>query len=135
MLHFGKRSKVILTQSIYHMLYPRFTALCDYSMHPHLPKQPVVIYSFLPTDDSLNYQSSSEIKRRNFQSTHKSSQQTEGTTVDPEGIPDDLKIISVILVLNGVAGQKCFLSSLKLLTLFKCGVFSKSVAYACVDER
>ena len=123
MLHVGKRSKVILTQSIYHMLYPQFTALCDYSMHMHLPKQPVVIYSFLSTDDSLNYQSSSEIKRRTFQSTDKSSQRTEGTTVDTKGIPDDLKIISVILVLNGVV------------TLFKWGVFSKSTAYAWVDER
>ena len=100
MLHVGKRSKVILTQSIYHMLYPQFTALCDYSMHMHLPKRPVVIYSFLSTDDSLNYQSSSEIKRRTFQSTDKSSQRTEGTTVDPEGIPDDLKIINVILALE-----------------------------------
>ena len=55
MLHVGKRSKVILTQSIYHMLYPpgQFTGLCDYSMYPHLPKQPVVIYSFLSTDDTL----------------------------------------------------------------------------------
>ena len=123
MLHVGKRSKVILTQSTYHMLYPQFTALCDYSMHMHLPKQPVVIYSFLSTDDSLNYQSSSEIKRRTFQSTDKSCQRTEGTTVDPEGVPDDLKIISVILVLNGVV------------TLFKWGVFSKSTAYAWVDER
>ena len=105
------------------MLYPQFTALCDYSMHMHLPKQPVVIYSFLSTDDSLNYQSSSEIKRRTFQSTDKSSQRTEGTTVDTKGIPDDLKIISVILVLNGVV------------TLFKWGVFSKSTAYAWVDER
>ena len=34
MLHVGKHSEVILTQSIYHMLYPQFTGLCDYSMHP-----------------------------------------------------------------------------------------------------
>ena len=100
-----------MTQSIYHMLYPpgQFTGLCDYSMYLHLPKQPVVIYSFLSTDDTLNYQSSSETKRRIFSSTDKSSQRTEGTTADPEGIPDDLMIISVILVLNGVAGQKCSL--------------------------
>ena len=109
MLHVGKRSKVIFTQSIYHMLCPQFSGLCDYSMHPHLPKQPVVIYSFLSTDDTLNYQSSSETKRRIFPSTDKSSQRTEGTTVDPEGIPDDLIIISVILFLNGVAGEKCSL--------------------------
>ena len=110
MLHVGKHSEVILTQSIYHMLYPQFAGLCDYSIHPpHLPKQPVVIYSFLSTDDTLNYQSSSETKRRIFSSTNKSSQRTEGTTVVPEGIPDDLIIISVILVLNGVAAQKCSL--------------------------
>ena len=66
-------------------------------------------HSFLSTDDTLNYQSSSEIKRRIFLSTDKSSQLTEVTTADPEGIPDDLMIISVILVLNGVAGQKCSL--------------------------
>ena len=78
-------------------------------MHAHLPKQPVVIYSFLSTDDALSYQRSSEIKRRIFSSTDKSSQRTEGTTVDPGGIPDDFMIISVILVLNGVAGQKCSL--------------------------
>ena len=78
-------------------------------MHPHLPKHPVVIYYFLSTDDTLNHQSSSETKRRIFPSCDKSSQRTEGTTVDPEGIPDDLIIISVILVLNGVAGQKCSL--------------------------
>lgn len=107
MLHVGKHSEIILTQAIYHMLYPQFTGLCDYSMHPHLPKQPVVIYSFLSTDDTLNYQSSSETKCRIFSSTNKSSQRTEGTTVVPEGIPDDLIIISVILVLNGVAAQKC----------------------------
>ena len=109
MLHVGKRSKVIFTQSIYHMLCPQFSGLCDYSMHPHLPQQPIVIYSFLSTDDTLNYQSSSETKRRIFPSTDKSSQPTEGTTADPEGIPDDLMIISVILALNGVAGQKCSL--------------------------
>ena len=55
----------------------------------------VVISSFLSTDDSLNYQSSSEIERRIFPSTYKASQRTEETTVDPEG--------------NGVAGQKCSL--------------------------
>ena len=110
MLHVSKQSKVILTQlTIYHMLYPQFIGLWDYSIHLHLPKQPVVIYSFLSTDDTLNYQSSSETKRRIFSSTDKSSQRTEGTTADPEGIPDDLMIISVILVLNGVAGQKCSL--------------------------
>ena len=87
------------------MLYPQFTGLCDYSMHSHLPEQPVVIYSFLSTDDTLNYQSSSEAKRRIFSSTDKSSQRTEGTAVDPEGIRDD-SIISVILVLIDVAGQK-----------------------------
>ena len=72
------------------MLYPQFTGLCDYSVHPHLPKHPVVINSFLSTDDTLNYQSSSETKRRIFPSTDKTPQRTEGTTVDPEGIPDDL---------------------------------------------
>ena len=70
----------------------------------HLPKQPLVIYSFLSTDDTLSYQSSSETKRRIFPSTDKSSQRTERTTVDPGGITDDLIIISIILVLNGVAG-------------------------------
>ena len=86
------------------MLYLQFTGLWDYSIHPHLPKQPVVIYSFLSTDDSLDYQSSSETKRRIFASTDKASQRTDGTTVDPEGIPDDLIIISF---LNAVAVQKC----------------------------
>ena len=76
------------------MLYPKFTDLCDYSMHPHLLKQPVVIYSFLSIDDFLNYQSSSEIKRRIFSCTDKASQRMEETTVNPEG--------------NGVAGQKAF---------------------------
>ena len=66
MLHVGKHSEVILTQSIYHMLYPQFTGLCDYSMHPHLPKQPVVIYSFLSTDDTLNYHSSSKTRSAEF---------------------------------------------------------------------
>ena len=91
------------------MLYPQFIGLWDYSIHLHLPKQPVVIYSFLSTDDSLDFQSSSETQGRIFPSSDRASQQTEGTTVDPEGIPDDLIIISVILVLNGVAGQKCSL--------------------------
>ena len=86
------------------MFYLQFTGLWDYSLHPHLPKQPVVIYSFLSTDDSLDYQSSSETKRRIFPSTGKASQRTDGTTVDPEGIPDDLIIISF---LNGIADQKC----------------------------
>ena len=72
------------------MLYPQFTGLWDYSIHRHLPKQSVVIYSFLSTDDSLDRQSSSETKRP---TTDKASQQMEGTTVDPEGIPDDLIII------------------------------------------
>ena len=104
MLHVGKQSKVILTQTIYHMLYRQFTGLLDYSIYLHLPKQPVVIYSFLSTDDSLDYQSSSETKRRIFPSADKASQRTDGTTVDPEGIPDDLIIISF---LNGIADQKC----------------------------
>ena len=86
------------------MLYPQFTGLWDYSIHLHLPKQPVVIYSFLSTDDSLDYQSSSKTKRTIFPSTDKASQQMEGTTVDPEGIPDDLIIISF---LNAVADQNC----------------------------
>ena len=86
------------------MLYRQFTGFRDYSIHLHLPKQPVVIYSFLSTDDSLDNQSSSETKRRIFPSTDKASQQMEGTTVDPEGIPDDLIIISF---LNAVADQKC----------------------------
>ena len=73
----------------------------------HLPKQPVVIYSFLPTDDSLDYQSSSKKKRRIFPSTYNASQRMEGTTVDPEGIPNDLIIVSIILVLNVIADQKC----------------------------
>ena len=90
MLRVSKQSKVILTQTIYHMLYPQFTSLWDYL---HLPKQPVVIYSFLSTDDSLDYQSSSETKRRISPSTDKALQQMEGTTVDPEGIPNDLIII------------------------------------------
>ena len=93
MLHVSKQSKVILTQTIYHMFYLQFTGLWDYSIHLHLPKQPVVIYSFLSTGDSLDNQSSSE-----------TSQRTDGTTVDPEGIPDDLIIISF---LNGIADQKC----------------------------
>ena len=59
---------------------------------------------FLSTDDSLDYQSSSETKRRIFPSTNKASQQMEGTTVDPEGIRDDLIIVNF---LNGVADQKC----------------------------
>ena len=59
---------------------------------------------FLSTDDSLDYQSSSETKRRIFPSTVKASQQMEGTTVDPEGIRDDLIIVNF---LNGVADQKC----------------------------
>ena len=58
---------------------------------------------FLSTDDSLDYQSSSETKRRIFPSTDKASQQMEGTTVDPEGIRDDL----IVNFLNGVADQKC----------------------------
>ena len=108
MLHVSKQTKVILTQTIYHMFYLQFTGLWDYSIHLHLPKQPVVIYSFLSTDDSLDNQSSSETKHRICPSTdHKASQQTEGTTVDPEGIPNHLIIISIILVLNGVADQKC----------------------------
>ena len=84
------------------MFYLRFTDSWDYSIHLHLPKQPVVICSFLSTDDSLDYQSPSEAKRRIFPSTDKASQQMEGTTVDPEGIPDDLLIISF---LNFVADQ------------------------------
>ena len=59
---------------------------------------------FLSTDDSLDYQSSSETKRRIFPSTNKASQQMEGTTVDPQGIRDDLIIVNF---LNGVADQKC----------------------------
>ena len=86
------------------MFYLQFTGLWDYSIHLHLPKQPVVICSFLSTDDSLDYQSSSETKRRIFPSTDKGSQRTNGTTVDPEGIPDDFIIISF---LNAVAVQKC----------------------------
>ena len=86
------------------MFYPQFTGLWDYSIHLHLPKQPIVICSFLSTDDSLDYQSPSETKCRIFPSTDKASQQMEGTTVDPEGIPDDLIIISF---LNAVADQKC----------------------------
>ena len=58
---------------------------------------------FLSTDDSLDYQSSSETKRRIFPSTDKASQQMEGTTVDPEGIRDDL----IVNFLNGGADQKC----------------------------
>ena len=58
---------------------------------------------FLSTDDSLDYQSSSETKRRIFPSSDKASQQMEGTTVDPEGIRDDL----IVNFLNGVADQKC----------------------------
>ena len=58
---------------------------------------------FLSTDDSLDYQSSSGTKCRIFPSTDKASQQMEGTTVDPEGIPDDL----IISFLNAVADQKC----------------------------
>ena len=133
MLHVSKQSKVILTQlTIYHMLYPQFIGLWDYSIHLHLPKQPVVIYSFLSTDDSLDYQSSSETKCRIFPSTDKASQQMEGTTVDPEGIPDDLIIISF---LNAVADQKCKICSLKLLTSFESVFCSKSLAYTSVDER
>ena len=86
------------------MFYLQFTGSWDYSIHLHLPKHPVVIYSFLSTDDSLDYQSSSGTKCRIFPSTDKASQQMEGTTVDPEGIPDDLLIISF---LNFVADQKC----------------------------
>ena len=104
MLHVSKQSKVILTQTIYHMFYLQFTGLWDYSIHLHLPKQPVVIYSFLSTDDSLTNLSSSETKRRIFPSTDKASQRMDGTTVDPEGIPDDFMIISF---LNGIADQKC----------------------------
>ena len=52
---------------------------------------------------------------------------TEGTTVDPEGIPDDLIIISF---LNAVADQKCKICSLKLLTSFE-----SVLADAIVDER
>ena len=78
------------------MLYSQFTGLLDYSIHLHLPKQPVVIYSFLSTDDSLDYQSYSETKCRIFPSTDKALQQIEGTTVDPEGIRDDLIIISFL---------------------------------------
>ena len=105
MLHVGKRSNYKSNINPIHLSYA--LSPVDYSMHPHLPKQPVVIYSILSTDDTLNYQSSSETKRRIVPSTDKSSQRTEGTTVDPEGILDDLIIISVIIVLNGVAGQKC----------------------------
>ena len=86
------------------MFYLQFTGSWDYSIHLHLPKHPVVIYSFLSTDDSLDYQSSSGTKCRIFPSTDKASQQIEGTTVDPEGIPDDLIIISF---LNAVVDQKC----------------------------
>ena len=107
MLHVSKQSKAILSQTIYRMLYPQFIGLWNYSIHLHLPKQPVVIYSFLSTDDSLDFQSSSKIKWRIFPSTDKASQRAEGTTVDPEGIPNDLIIISIILVLNGIADQKC----------------------------
>ena len=42
MLHVGKRGKVILTQSIYHMLYPQFTGLCDYSMHRIYQNNPLL---------------------------------------------------------------------------------------------
>ena len=66
--------------------------------------KPVVIYSFLSTDDSLTNLSSSETKRRIFPSTDKASQRMDGTTVDPEGIPDDFLIISF---LNGIGDQKC----------------------------
>ena len=38
MFHLGKRTKVILTQSIYHVIYPQFTGLCDYFIHLHSPK-------------------------------------------------------------------------------------------------
>ena len=127
MLHVSKQSKVILTQTIYHMFYLQFTGLWDYSIHLHLPKQPVVIYSFLSTDDSLDYQSSSETKGRIFPSSDRAFQLTEGTTVDPEGIPDDLIIISF---LNAVADQKCKICSLKLLTSFE-----SVLADAIVDER
>ena len=110
------------------MLYFQFTGLWDYSIHHlHLPKQPAVIYSFLSTDDSLDYQSSSEIKGRIFPSSDRASQLTEGTTVDPEGIPDDLIIINF---LNAVADQKCKICSLKLLTSFE-----SVLADAIVDER
>ena len=85
------------------MLYLKFTGLWDYSIHLHLPKQPVVIYSFFSTDDSLDYQSSSQTKCRIFPFTDKTSQRTDGTTVGPEGIPDHLIIISILLVMNGVA--------------------------------
>ena len=133
MLHVSKQSKVILTQTIYHMFYLQFTGLWDYSIHHlHLPKQPVVIYSFLSTDDSLDYQISSEIQGRIFPSSDRASQQTEGTTVDPEGIPHDLIIISF---LNANADQKCKICSLKLLTSFESVFCSKSLAYASVDER
>ena len=90
--------------AIYRMFYPQFTGLWDYSIHLLLPKQPVVIYSFLSTDDSLDYRSPSETKRRIFPSTDKALLQMEGTSVDPEGIPDDLITISF---LNAVADQKC----------------------------
>ena len=43
-------------------------------------------------------------------------------------------IISVILVLNCAASQKCSLF-IKIVTFFESGVFSKSMAYASVDER
>ena len=132
MLHVSKQSKVILTQTIYHMFYLQFTGLWDYSIHLHLPKQPVVIYSFLSTDDSLDYQSSSETKRRIFPSADKASQRTEGTTVDPKGISHDLIIISF---LNANADQKCKICSLKLLTSFESVFCSKSLAYTSVDER
>ena len=62
------------------------------------------MYSFLSTDDSLTNLGSSETKRRIFPSTDKASQGMDGTTVDPEGIPDDFIIISF---LNGIADQKC----------------------------
>ena len=132
MLHVSKQSKVILTQTIYHMFYLQFTGLWDYSIHLHLPKQPVVIYSFLSTDDSLDYQSSSETKGRIFPSSDRASQQTEGTTVDPKGISHDLIIISF---LNVNADQKCKICSLKLLTSFESVFCSKSLAYTSVDER
>ena len=100
----------------------------DYSIHHlHLLKQPAVIYSFLSTDDSLDYQSSSETKGRIFSSTDRASQQTQETTVDPEGIPDDLIIISF---LNAIADQKCKICSLKLLRAFE-----SVLADAGVDER
>ena len=38
MFHLGKRTKVILTQSIYDVIYPQLTGLCDYFIHPHSPK-------------------------------------------------------------------------------------------------